>query len=252
MIDAKSLRVVPINSRQANKFVCAFHYSGKVTQNAQLHFGVTFDGKLHGVMQFGPSIDKRRMMLTVKDTPFNGFLELNRITFDEILPCNSESRCLSVALRLIRKHYPHIQWVVTFADATQCGDGTIYRASGFQLIGIKKNTSMVMLDGSTVVAKKTLDNTRAANGRYLSSVLKDAGRIRALDGFQIKYIYFLDSTARERLTVPIIPFSRIAEMGASMYRGGKITARPKQDTATTSGMSAGQNRPGRSNSFRVA
>ena len=252
MINAKSLRVVPINSRQANKFVCAFHYSGKVKQNAQLHFGVTFDGKLHGVMQFGPSIDKRRMMLTVKDTPFNGFLELNRMAFDETLPRNSESRCLSIALRLIRKHYPHIQWVVTFADAAQCGDGAIYRASGFQLIGIKKNASMVMLDGNTVVAKKALDNTRVANGRYLSSVLRDDGRIRPLDGFQIKYIYFLNTAARERLAVPILPFSRIAEVGASMYRGDKITVRPKQDTATTSGMSAGQNRPGRSNSLSVA
>ena len=40
-----------------------------------------------------------------------------------------------------------------------------------------------------------------------------------LSGFQLRYIYFLDSTARERLTVPILPFSRIAEMGAGMYRG---------------------------------
>jgi hypothetical protein len=28
---------------------------------------------------------------------------------------------------------------VSFADGTQCGDGTIYRASGFVLTGIKEN-----------------------------------------------------------------------------------------------------------------
>lgn len=38
-----------------------------------------------------------------------------------------------------------------------------------------------------------------------------------------RYIYFIDSTYRERLTVPIIPFSKIDEMGAGMYKGEKVT-----------------------------
>jgi hypothetical protein len=28
-------------------------------------------------------------------------------------------------MRLIRKTYPHIEWVISFADGSQCGDGTI-------------------------------------------------------------------------------------------------------------------------------
>jgi len=63
-------------------------------------------------------------------------------------------------------------------------------------------------------------------------------------GFQLKYIYFLNPTARERLTVPILPFSKIDEMGASMYRGQ--STRPKQATPGTTSEAAGQNRPGRS------
>ena len=43
-----------------------------------------------------------------------------------------------------------------------------------------------------------------------------------LPGWQLRYIYFIDKTARERLTVPVIPFSRIDELGAGMYRGEKI------------------------------
>ena len=38
-------------------------------------------------------------------------------------------------------------------------------------------------------------------------------------GFQLRYIYFLDPTARERLTVPILPFSEIDRRGAGMYKG---------------------------------
>lgn len=46
---------------------------------------------------------------------------------------------------------------------------------------------------------------------------------RPLEGFQLRYIYFIDPTARERLTVPILPFSEIEKRGAAMYKGEKIT-----------------------------
>ena len=36
-------------------------------------------------------------------------------------------------------------------------------------------------------------------------------------------MYFIDPSSRQRLTVPEIPFSRIDEMGAGMYKGEKIT-----------------------------
>ena len=38
-----------------------------------------------------------------------------------------------------------------------------------------------------------------------------------------RYIYFIDKSCRERLTVPIIPFSKIDEIGAGMYKGERIT-----------------------------
>jgi len=49
---------------------------------------------------------------------------------------------------------------------------------------------------------------------------KEAG-FRPIDGYQLRYLYFLDPSTRERLTVPILPFSRIEEMGAGMYKGEK-------------------------------
>jgi hypothetical protein len=64
-------------------------------------------------------------------------------------------------------------------------------------------------------------------------VFKDAG-FKPMDGFQLRYIYFLDPTARELLTVPEIPFGKIAEMGAGMYKG-----RPK-DSSEPSAIHAGE------------
>jgi hypothetical protein len=139
MASAKDLIVKPISASDANRIVKSLHYSGKVVQNSQLHLGVFLNGRCGGAMQFGPSLDKRKIQPLVSGTLWNEFLELNRMAFADWLPRNSESRCIAYAMRWIRKTYPHIKWIVSFADGTQCGDGTIYRASGFVLTGIKEN-----------------------------------------------------------------------------------------------------------------
>lgn len=43
-----------------------------------------------------------------------------------------------------------------------------------------------------------------------------------LEGYQLRYIYFLDPKYRKRLTVPEIPFSKIDELGAGMYKGESV------------------------------
>lgn len=220
MATAKDIHVAPISQKDAATLVKRVHYSGKIVNNSQLHFGVFLNGKLEGVMSFGASMDKRRVCALVAETAWNDFLELNRMAFSEALPRNSESRALSIAFKLIKKHYPHIEWIISFADGTQCGDGTIYRASGFVLTGIKKNNQILKMPDGTLIAKKTLDNPNymTKNGKFGSSLAKEQGA-KPLAGFQLRYVYFLNPKAKERLTVPILPFSKIDEMGASMYKG---------------------------------
>ena len=128
---AKELIVRVIPSKVAVQFIKKHHYSGKVVNNSNLHFGVFQNNILHGVMSFGPSLDKKKMLGLVDGTGWNEFLELNRMAFDDALPRNSESRAISIAFRLIKKNAPQIKWIISFADGCSCGDGTIYRASGF-------------------------------------------------------------------------------------------------------------------------
>lgn len=139
---AKDLIVKPISAKDAKHIVRALRYSGKVVNNSQIHLGVFLDGKCGGAMQFGPSLDKRKLQGLVEGTLWNEFIELNRLAFADWLPRNSESRAIAAAMRFIRKQYPWIKWVVSFADGCQCGDGTIYRASGFVLTGIKVNNQI--------------------------------------------------------------------------------------------------------------
>jgi len=182
-------------------------------------------------MSFGSPMDKRKVITLVNNTRWNEMLELNRMAFDDFLPKNSESRALSIAFKLIRKNAPHIKWILSFSDGVQCGDGTIYRASGFELTGIKKSTQIIETPWGERVTRMTLTQVGSAKRQKVmrrlnipetgkSSVLPflKAG-CRNVEGFQLRYIKILDKSCK--LQCASIPFSKIKEVGAGMYKGEK-------------------------------
>lgn len=234
---AKDIIVKVIPSKIANPFIKKHHYSGKVVNNSCLHFGAFLDGTLHGVMSYGPSLDKSKILGLVKDTGWNEYLELNRMAFDDYLPRNAESRCISQSIKLIKTNAPQIKWIISFADGCSCGDGTIYRASNFVLTDIKKNFNLVQLPNGEKIHKMTLESNPTTprpelggrsyyditGGKFdFKKYVKYVGG-EILAGYQLRYIYFIDKSYRERLTVDEIPFSKIDEIGAGMYRGEKVT-----------------------------
>ena len=235
---AKEIIVKVIPSNIANDFIKKYHYSGKVVQNSKLHFGCFLDGQLHGVMSYGSPLDKRKVLPLVhtkEDKPvlWNEMLELNRMAFDECLPKNSESRCIAISFKLIKKNAPHIRWILSFSDGAQCGDGTIYRASGFNLTQIKENDSLIVFPNGDVISRMTIEANFTLpiikkqctllgvphKYRTTSEYLKLGAK--KLKGYQLRYIYLIDKTCK--ITAPIIPFSRIDEIGAGMYKGEKVT-----------------------------
>jgi hypothetical protein len=183
---------------------------------------------------------------------------------------------LAYSFKWLKKNYHQLKWVVSFADGCQCGDGTIYRASGFVLTGIKKNnqiweapTGEIFCDTSirpgiggerererakqvfsrasltgygckqqqqrqakSIISRTT--HTKANNiletGASSMKIYKNAGW-KPKEGFQLRYIYFLDPKEKANLTVPVLPFSKIDEMGARMYKGQKII-RPIGETVS--------------------
>lgn len=211
-INVKELKILPISAKDANAFVQKVHYSGKAVPNSQIHFGVFFNNNMGGVLQFGPSMVKKNIIHLVKNTGWNDFIELNRMAFADWLPKNYESRAISVCLRLLKKNFPHLKWVITFADATQCGDGTIYRATNALLTGIKKNTGL----RKNKVTGEILQQI-AAHHRKIAREFTSSGLWVPLEGFQIRYIWLLDKTCE--LNCEQLNYEEIAKAGAKMKRG---------------------------------
>lgn len=245
---AKDIIVKVIPAKVANEFVKKHHYSGKSCTTSFLHFGAFLDNKLHGAMSFGNPIDKRKVLPLVQPSAWNEMLELNRMAFNDYLPKNSESRCISVAIRLVKKNAPHIKWILSFSDGTQCGDGIIYRASGFYLTAVRKSFADLWElpeklkqynDGKNVAHRMTCQGKTCRLGAWvlskygtnnvsLEKLQKENGG-KLLSGYQLRYIYLIDKTCK--ITVPIIPFSKIDELGAGMYKGEKITLAERRKQA---------------------
>ncbi len=224
---AKEIVVKVINSKIANAFVKKHHYSGKVVNMSSLHFGCFLDNQLHGVMSYGSPMDKRNVLPLVDsgetdiNKRWNEMLELNRMAFDDYLPKYSESRCIAISIRMIKKNAPQIKWILSYSDATQCGDGTIYRASGFKLVGIAENTAL-RINPETEKPMHVIQ----AHHLKMSSEFRNW---KAYEGYQLKYIYFIDKKLESNLTKPIIPFSEIDKQGAGMYKGEKITLKERKE-----------------------
>jgi hypothetical protein len=240
---AKEIIVKVIPAKIANEFVKQNHYSGKVAPNSKIHFGCFLDNKLHGVLSFGSPLDKSKVINLVEGTLWNEMLELNRMAFDDYLPKNSESRCLSICFMLIKKNAPHIKWILSFSDGVLCGDGTIYRASGFKLTQINDKTENWELPNKQVVQACTLRQSgytswlipfiskqkfyEIRNGSTSSKRIMNYIGAKKLNGNQLRYIYLIDKSCK--ITVPILPFSKIDELGAGMYKGKKVSLQERKE-----------------------
>lgn len=235
MASAKEIIVKPIPKTKADVIVKKYHYSGKVVQNSNLCFGVYYKGLLLGAMQFGSPTDKRKMLPLVSNTKWNEMIELNRMAFSDALPRFAESRAISLAFKWMKKN-SEIKWCISFADGTQCGHGTIYQASNFKLVNIKKNSTIIQLPNNEKTTDVSINTGSDKYGRekkklgYTSTKKFLDERYKGwhpLKGYQYKYIYFIDRKKEKDFTGEFIPFSKIKQLDIEMYKGDWINGANK-------------------------
>lgn len=92
-----------------------------------LALGIFWAGKCEGVLTFGFPISNNAVYsygLRQDES-----LELRKMWISDVPPANSESRSLSVAVRLIAKQYPRIRLLLTYCDGEETA--TAYKASGW-------------------------------------------------------------------------------------------------------------------------
>ena len=124
-----------IDRNIANDIIKKNHYSKKVYMATYLHLGLYYKGELKGVLQLGYAMNPQSMGGVVKGTQIDEYLELNRMWLDEVCPKNTASRAIGFAIKYIKKKYPKIKWIQSFADERCKRFGVVYQSANFDFFG---------------------------------------------------------------------------------------------------------------------
>lgn len=140
---SNKLCIKEIDRNVANGIIKKNHYSKKYYQLSYIHLGVYSDNVLCGVLQFGYAMNPASGCKVVKNTANDEYLELNRMWISDVMPRNTESMVMSYSIKYIKKKYPKVNWIQSFADE-RCG-GLEGRWNKYYRI-IKINARSIYLD----------------------------------------------------------------------------------------------------------
>jgi len=211
----------------ANSVIVANHYSRKFYSATYIHLGVFLSGEFVGVLQFGYAMNPASAGSVVAGTGMDEYLELNRMWLDDIAPHCSESRALACATKFIRRKYPKIKWVQSFADE-RCGKfGAVYQAAGFRYYG-EHTATFWELDG--VVYHNSLMTRDPKLSKSAAVIQAGKDKATSYDLRQFRYLYFMAPRFAKGVKLKERPFPKphaarpLDEQGSPLCEAGATPA----------------------------
>ncbi len=201
-----SLRLDWCSYEAAKYAVEHWHYSQRMPKSKLAKFGVCEDGKFRGAIIFGLGAT------TEIGKPFGvggtEVCELVRVALSHHE--SAVSRCLAVAVRLLRVAFPGERLIVSFADTAQGHHGGIYQAAGWTFLGSEEYHAYRIR--GEVVHPRTCYDRYGVGGQSIpwlqAHVDPDAARIR--NGLKHKYAYPLDAEMRAQIAPLARPYPKRA------------------------------------------
>jgi hypothetical protein len=176
----------------SNKMIIKNHYAHKVAGIAttRIYLGVYLDTVLLGTLQFGYAMNAASMDKVVSDTGIKEYLELNRMWLDDKAVRNSESKAISYCIKYIRKKFPKIKWIQSFADERCGGLGIVYQAANFKYYGTHTSIFWLLNNQWYHNIAMTMKDPKKSNksDKYLQANKELAEKIELR---QFRYIYFI-------------------------------------------------------------
>lgn len=173
---------------EARDMIICGHYSHKFQGYfGKVNVGVYTEGRLVGVASFGGLMNPKSYK-NFGDFNENEILELNRLWVDDELGMNTETMLLSASWTIMRKKYPEIKIVQSFADG-RLGAGTIYKATGFKYFGCETTLFFQDKETGVIYHKVGIENTKAPISFIRLNKLYLEGRLQQFRVNTYRYIY---------------------------------------------------------------
>ena len=204
------LSLHPIDKKLALRLVRDIHQSSDtLPSTTNLCLGVYIDNNLEGVITFGHgtrplhTIRKLFPSLTSKD-----YWEIGRMCVNEEFKTNTESQMLSKAVKYVKKNYPSIKLLFTWANGLDGKIGTVYQASNF-LYGGYIETEAYFYKGIKIHPrgmKKLLSPNDKRRSVRPTAEQKIRYGIDQVKGKQFRYIYFTCGFSEKKRLLEESPF----------------------------------------------
>jgi len=161
-------RISAIHVAEARRFVAAHHYNKVMPRLTKLCVGGYSHGELVAVATFGYGVrpvHTLRGLFPSLSVP--EYLEIGRLCVDDRMPRNTESHFMSLAFRMVKRTFPHVKVIYSWADGIVGKPGYVYQASNFYYGGFIW-TEMYLSDTGTRVHPRTMQgiSTGGRNGKH--------------------------------------------------------------------------------------
>lgn len=159
----KHLTFKEVDYETSKKMIIENHYSHKWnTAFGKINVGVFDNNRLLGIASYGNLMNPKSYKKFNKNFTKENVVELNRLWVDDELGGNVETVLMKASFQIIRKCYPNIKAIQSFADG-RLGCGTIYKAMNFKYYGYIESLFYEADDGK-VYHKVPMENTKRPNG----------------------------------------------------------------------------------------
>lgn len=178
---SKEIKILVCMKNEADEIIIKHHYSHKVTKNSFLSFLVYYKGKVSGALQLGYGIKPK----SKGEYNPEEVREFDRMWLSDEMPKFSETITLSLLHHYLRMVYPHIKYLISYADTSVGNKGTIYKAANYQLIK-KIKADFYILESGERVHPITMWHRHGT--RRWDFLVKQYPNIKKADGYQLKYL----------------------------------------------------------------
>jgi hypothetical protein len=203
----QQLTVKPVPFSMARQLLVREHYLHSFPVGTKLAFGAFVNTRLLGALTLGAGPANAHSL--VDSTTPDDCLALTRLWLSAELPKNSESRFLGVVLRFLKRH-TNLKFLVSYAEPSQGHLGTIYQAPNWIYTGLSQATPLYDIGNGRHYHSRSLSHAFGSHG--LAHFQRHGIDVKLVpQKAKHRYLYFLDSTWRERLRVPVLAYPKREE-----------------------------------------
>jgi hypothetical protein len=145
-LKVKELKIRLLERKDIKDFIEEWHYSKSINGlRISYCFGLYNGDELIGASIYGKPAMNNQASKWNPNNP-EKLLELRRLCCIDDTPKNTESYFIGKCLKWLKKH-TDIEVIISYADMTHNHEGTIYKATNFEHMGMSPGGKVIMLNG---------------------------------------------------------------------------------------------------------